>query len=96
MPSFRTGSDFEFRFLLPTSFTDDSVLSCFFSDVGVLVFVLKLSSHVTNGSSDKRDAGSVNVRVLLFRGGEKRNCNKNKLLGLVGHVRWAEPSRCCF
>lgn len=45
------------------------MLSCFFSDVGVLVFVLKLSSQVTKGSSDKRDTGSVIVLVLLW---EKR------------------------
>lgn len=40
--------------------------SCFFSDVGVLVLVLKLSSQVTKGSSDKRDTGSVIVLVLLW------------------------------
>lgn len=52
----------------------------------MLVFVLKLSSHVTNGSSDKRDAGSVNVRVLLL--GKKRN-KETELIEFVGHVRGA-------
>lgn len=30
------------------------------------MLVLKLSSHVTNGSSDNRESGSVIVRLLLF------------------------------
>lgn len=41
------------------------------------MFVLKLSSHVTKGSSDKRDTGSVIVRGLLLVERKKAELNKS-------------------